>query len=451
IAITRITYSLDNPRFTDRVIRLSDISVANVKRRSPMVAFSRLNYFNDYYDIYGDFDSGWSWIGKKRDTSDQEWLVWLTLVNRLIPCVFIHHFVSQIIKVNKIFQTLCYWYILSSIVFLYYYLGMLGMLCTILQPTFLHIMTCICSKNAAWTIHILYMFVIHILKIPNGPFQSWLEITDEKHYILTLVMCWIHLRSISHNMDSIDDQFSSSNNFIQKLAYCLYLPTLFLGPLILYHEFVESINQSHQYWSCQKFLTFMLNLIRYMFWCIFTELLLHFIYINAIQYHLQVLQNLNSWGLFGLGYCMGQFFFIKYVVIYGTCSNLCYLDDIKAPSQPKCIARIHLYSDMWKHFDRGLYKFLIRYIYVPIRKSDRCFGKLFASFLCFTFVFIWHGIQINIFIWALLNFIGILIENIGTSIGKICLFYFSFFTAAVKFLIRFVHEHFRISKLYPVI
>ena len=142
---------------------------------------------------------------------------------------------------TEIFQTLCCWYILSSIVFLYYYLGILGMLCTILQPTFLHIMTCICSKNAAWTIHVLYMFVIHILKIPNGPFQSWLGITDEKHYILTLVMCWIHLRSISHNMDSIDDQFSSSNNFIQKLAYCLYLPTLFLGPLILYHEFVESV------------------------------------------------------------------------------------------------------------------------------------------------------------------------------------------------------------------
>jgi len=115
------------------------------------------------------------------------------------------------------------------------------MLCALLQPSFLHMVTCICSKNIAWTIHILFLFIIHILKIPNGIFQSLLGITDERHYILTLVMCWIHLRSISHNMDSIDDQFSNSNNFIRKLAYCLYLPTLFLGPLILYHEFVESV------------------------------------------------------------------------------------------------------------------------------------------------------------------------------------------------------------------
>lgn len=30
----------------------------------------------------------------------------------------------------------------------------------------------------------------------------------------------------------------------------------------------------------------------------------------------------------------------------------------------------------------------------------------------------WHGIQINIFIWTLLNFIGVVIESVGVSIGK---------------------------------
>jgi len=33
-------------------------------------------------------------------------------------------------------------------------------------------------------------------------------------------------------------------------------------------------------------------------------------------------------------------------------------DGIKAPSAPKCVARIHLYSDMWRYFDNGLYKFI---------------------------------------------------------------------------------------------
>lgn len=54
--------------------------------------------FDNYYDAYDDFNSGWTWIGRKKDNSDQEWRMWLTFVNRLVPCVFIHHFFSQIIR-----------------------------------------------------------------------------------------------------------------------------------------------------------------------------------------------------------------------------------------------------------------------------------------------------------------------------------------------------------------
>lgn len=120
-------------------------------------------------------------------------------------------------------------------------MGSLSALCILLQPSLLYIITNKCSKHAAWLIYVSFLFIIHILKIPNGTFQSWLELDDEQHYILTLTICWIHLRNISHNMDSIDDRLLDSNNFIQRLAYCLYLPTLFSGPLILYHEFVESV------------------------------------------------------------------------------------------------------------------------------------------------------------------------------------------------------------------
>lgn len=77
--------------------------------------------------------------------------------------------------------------------------------------------------------------------MPDGTFQAWLRLDDERHYILTLTMCWTHLRSISHNMDSPDKRLYDIDSFIQRLAYCLYLPTLFLGPLILYPEFLESV------------------------------------------------------------------------------------------------------------------------------------------------------------------------------------------------------------------
>lgn len=79
-----------------------------------------------------------------------------------------------------------------------------------------------------------------------------------------------------------------------------------------------------------------------------------------MRFHPKIVTKLEPWAFYGFGYCMGQYFLNKYVVVYGLASTVCKAEDIDAPPQPKCIGRIHLYSDMWKHFDRGLYKFLLR-------------------------------------------------------------------------------------------
>lgn len=59
-----------------------------------------------------------------------------------------------------------------------------------------------------------------------------------------------------------------------------------------------------------------------------------------------------------------------------------------------------------------------RYIYIPSLGSKSGLRKLFASFLCFSFVFLWHGMELFIFIWSFLNFFGLTIEYFATAIGK---------------------------------
>lgn len=59
---------------------------------------------------------------------------------------------------------------------------------------------------------------------------------------------------------------------------------------------------------------------------------------------------------------MGQFFYNKYLVSYGFGLALASFDGIPTPGLPKCVGRIHLYSDMWKYFDQGLYEFLFVYV-----------------------------------------------------------------------------------------
>ena len=57
------------------------------------------SYFTNYDDLYGDFAPGWTWIGREQDVSDEEWRIWIPLMIKLIPWLFLHHFISHFIKI----------------------------------------------------------------------------------------------------------------------------------------------------------------------------------------------------------------------------------------------------------------------------------------------------------------------------------------------------------------
>ncbi|GJQ66302.1 putative MBOAT, membrane-bound O-acyltransferase family protein [Trypoxylus dichotomus] len=118
----------------------------------------------------------------------------------------------------------------------------------------------------------------------------------------------------------------------------------------------------------KRLITCCVNISRFIFWWIVIDFLLHFIYSPYLSYYPVYVDRLDSWTLCGFGYCMGQYFHMKYVVSYGISTTLAKFENIPAPNTPKCIARIHLYSDMWRYFDHGLYVFLRSYIYVPLKK-----------------------------------------------------------------------------------
>ena len=44
------------------------------------------------------------------------------------------------------------------------------------------------------------------------------------------------------------------------------------------------------------------------------------------------------------------------------------------------------------------------------------FMQLLAAIICFSFVYIWHGIMPHVFTWSVLNFTGILVEKVASAI-----------------------------------
>lgn len=88
--------------------------------------------------------------------------------------------------------------------------------------------------------------LIYWVKVSEAIFVEWLGLGDRDYFLLTSAICWIQLRSISYSVDNIKSQeHLESSDFLENLmlnvAYSLYLPTLFFGPVILYQEFVDGV------------------------------------------------------------------------------------------------------------------------------------------------------------------------------------------------------------------
>ena len=121
-------------------------------------------------------------------------------------------------------------------------------------------------------------------------FQNFLPISYEYQYMLIVSSAWICMRVLSYCLDKLSsaDSGPSVSDFVMMLGYCFYFPLLFLGPLVLYQEFEAGVLKPYAPWTVQRVKTFILNILRYLWWMLFLELFLHFVYIGALQKEVQV-------------------------------------------------------------------------------------------------------------------------------------------------------------------
>lgn len=121
-------------------------------------------------------------------------------------------------------------------------------------------------------------------------FQNFLSISYEYQYMLIISSAWIYMRGQSYCLDKLlsADTGPSVSDLVMMLGYCFYFPMLFLGPLVLYQEFEAGLLKPYAPWTLQRVKTFVLYILRYLWWMLFLELFLHYVYIGALQKEVQV-------------------------------------------------------------------------------------------------------------------------------------------------------------------
>lgn len=362
-------------------------------------------------DIF--FEPGWSLINSEKDVTDFEWDIWLSFMALLSPWIVTHLIGSWLIRIAQN-QLIPLWHLTVAVAFLLWYLGTTATGFLLLQPCVFYLLSAFRSKSLLWVFSIGMLAWIH-----GDEALAWLQLSYSAEYLFHAALGWTHMRCLSFTLDKVVEVNYTIDvrNCINLLGYCFYLPTLFMGPLILYEAFHEGVSSTVTL-TRTHIMKLSLKILRFVFWLLLTDFSLHFLYFNALQQQPQIVKKIDWWSLCGLGYCMGQFFMNKYVVVYGLAGSIAEAEHIIAPKPPKCIARIHLYSEMWRYFDHGLYLFLVKYIYIPCRGSNSSLiKKLGASFVCFTFIYLWHNTYDYVLVWSILNFIGLTVEGIFRSVA----------------------------------
>ncbi|KAG6458715.1 hypothetical protein O3G_MSEX011000 [Manduca sexta] len=386
-----------------------------------------------------DLSHGWSFVSRLRDISDVEWSTWKYFIQTSWYYLVTQFIISELIRNTKT-NFLKYWYILSSIIFIAVAAGLKQLLIITAQPVIFAIIIFSGGKKiSVWLTSIVLLLSYNSLKYKYF-FWRFLDdgdLLDEEVYLILFAVAWIELRCISFSIDYVERQeklqnaenkghktISKYNEAVNMFSYVLYSPLLHIGPIMLYEDYEKSFTIQIERLST-RLKRFSFDIMLFLIYTFLLDLAFHYIYFFAMQSNIEAIKMLPTLALCGGGLWMGLEFHMKYVITYGTTAAFSRLDNMEPPPTPRCIVRIHVYSLMWRYFDVGLYKFLVKYIYKPgyntlskYVKLSKIGYKLIASLATFLFIFLWHGTVWNIFVWSALNYIGILLEYTGKAISE---------------------------------
>lgn len=371
----------------------------------------------DSYRSYNYFVPGWNIAGfntMKKDEANYEWRVFKTSLQYLVPCFIIHTVVYRIFE--RIFANKPEVLKLSMfITWIFLHVCVHGWFSV--TVTAVHGLLMLISARFFHSTYIIWFTACSLLSTLALEWYGIFEYDNPAMYNLAVFIAYKLLQYISFCWYDIHSSLQSpfGHSLYDMFVYSFYLP--YSSVLIVpYKEYCRQENVRREKTTVDLLYVFFLSL-RVTFWTLFNDFLLHFFFMNSMIIDERYLNTVDPATLSSIGYVAGQFFHTKYMSIFGINTIFAYLDGMEPPWPPICISRVAFYSQMWRYFDRGLYSFLRDLIFVPIAYPSFTFQRrIFATFVCFAFVWLWHGMSLAFFCWVSMNFIEVMLENITSEL-----------------------------------
>ena len=370
-------------------------------------------------------------VGLMKDPNDYEWDYWWSNAGQLallftantVITLFIRRFVHLD---YQHFVLLCGTLVLQGIA-----LSIQGLCMVILFIGVMYLIISYQTKPNAttvWIISIITLWVIHHETLRPRLMILFGVVGDDYSGLVQLVFMMAILRIISfaniYNNNKAKNHYNQDGNnelkFQHLLMYTLYIPVCYNGPVISFDTFYQDFYKTPKDFPIKEVLK---DTVKTAFNVFALEIFYHFVYANTLCKYHDILREMSVIEAISMFWIHLHIFNIKYFIFYRFSGIFAKVDGIKPPGPPKCIASLYTFVDMWRYFDKGLNTFLIQNIYIPLGGSMKGFlRQASASFSCFAFVGYWHGADKSLMAWALTNWLGIVVESIGTRIVKMSLY-----------------------------
>ncbi|KAM5430484.1 glycerol transporter [Microsporum canis] len=214
------------------------------------------------------------------------------------------------------------------------------------------------------------------------------------------------------------------------VAYVLYSPLYLAGPILTFNDY---INQQHYSPASLTRSRTVLYGVRFLLTLLSMELVLHYIYVVAISKSSPDWLIYTPFQLSMLGYFNLHIIWLKLLIPWRFFRLWALIDGIDPPeNMVRCMSNNYSALAFWRGWHRSFNRWVVRYMYIPLggggrgrsstsSPSDSSKPSLLSkargvvNFLAvFTFVAVWHDINLRLLMWGWLITLFVLPEVICT-------------------------------------
>ncbi|ODV84687.1 hypothetical protein CANARDRAFT_200197 [[Candida] arabinofermentans NRRL YB-2248] len=196
------------------------------------------------------------------------------------------------------------------------------------------------------------------------------------------------------------------------VSYILYTPLFIAGPILTFNDYVYQSKHTLPTITSSRTIIYGLRLL---FCILVMEFILHFIYVVAVSkakaWQGDTPFQISMIGLFNL-----NIIWLKLLIPWRLFRFWALCDGIDPPENMiRCMDNNYSTMMFWRAWHRSYNKWVVRYIYVPLGGNNY---RILSSLAVFSFVAIWHDIELKLLIWGWMIVLFLLPEMMITNLVK---------------------------------